>query len=137
MRRMEKRKPEDIQDLVGRKIAEAVARGDFDNLPLQGKPLDLTENPYVPPEWRLAFKVLKDNGLAPEFVERRRTIERIREQMSREPLEAPLRKLAHQLAAEVDALNRCLARESQFVTGSLQMAPVDVEAEVARYLGRA
>ncbi len=114
-------------------IDEAAARGEFDNLPGAGKPLDLSENPYVAPEWRLAFKMLKDNNVVPEFVERRRTIEVLREEMARERLVAPLRKLAHKLAAEVEALNRCLARENEFVRGSLQLAAVDVEVEVARY----
>jgi len=129
-------KPEFRDDLVGRKIEEAAARGEFDNLPTAGKPLDLRENPFVPADWRLAFKILRDNHVAPEFVDRRRAIERIREEMSREPLEAPLRKLARRLADEVDALNRCLARENEFVRGSLQLAPIDVEAEVARFLKR-
>lgn len=38
-------------------IQAAMARGEFDNLPGEGKPLDLTENPYVPEELRLAHKL--------------------------------------------------------------------------------
>jgi hypothetical protein len=119
---------------MDRLIDEAAARGAFDHLEGEGKPLDLRENPYVPAEWRLAFKLLKDNQVVPEFVERRRAIEKIRAEMQRETLEAPMRRLAQRLALEIEALNRCLARENEFMRGSLQMAPIDVEAEVARQL---
>jgi DnaJ-like protein len=122
--------PDEIRGLVERQILEAAARGEFDNLPGAGRPLDLTENPYVAPEWRLAFKVLKDGGLAPEFVERRRRIESLRAELEAAEGEATLRRIATVLAAEVEALNRCLAREHEFVRGSLQLPPVDVEAEV-------
>lgn len=49
-------------------------RGDFDNLPGAGKPLDLNENPYTPSDWQLAFKVLKDAGVAPEWIEQGKEI---------------------------------------------------------------
>ena len=125
---------EEIRDAVERKIAEAVARGEFDNLPLQGKPLNLSVDPNVPPEWRMAFKILKDNKVVPEFVERRKNIETLRGEMGKAGGEHAFRKQAEKLAAEIEALNRCLARENQFVRGSLQMAPVDVEAEVKIFL---
>lgn len=124
--------PDEIRDLVERKILEAAARGEFDNLPGAGAPLDLSENPYLAPEWRLAFKVLKDNALVPEFVERRRRIEKLREDLDAARGEAVILRAAQALAAEVEALNGCLAREHEFVRGSLQLPPVDVEAEVAR-----
>lgn len=56
-------------DLIERKIQEARERGDFDNLPGAGKPLNLDENPFVPAEWRLAYSMLASNGFAPDLVE--------------------------------------------------------------------
>ncbi|HVC80580.1 MAG TPA: DUF1992 domain-containing protein [Chloroflexota bacterium] len=56
-------------DLIERKIQEARERGDFDNLPGAGKPLNLDENPFVPAEWRLAYSTLASNGFAPDLVE--------------------------------------------------------------------
>jgi len=44
-------------------------RGDFDNLPNKGKPLHLKRNPFENPEMRLAYKILKDNGYAPPWIE--------------------------------------------------------------------
>ncbi|HEY9530197.1 MAG TPA: DnaJ family domain-containing protein [Burkholderiales bacterium] len=40
--------------LVERKLAEAVSRGELDDLPGQGKPLDLADDPLVPEDLRLA-----------------------------------------------------------------------------------
>lgn len=56
-------------------IRKAMQEGAFDNLPGRGKPLDLDENPYLDPEWQLAYHLLKQNGFAPEFIEQRQSIE--------------------------------------------------------------
>ena len=54
---------------VEQQIREAQARGDFDNLPGTGKPLDLEpDNPFNP-EWSSAFRVAKNAGAAPLWVE--------------------------------------------------------------------
>ncbi len=127
--------PRNPLDDVEEKIQEAIARGEFDNLPGEGKPIDLTENPFVPAEWRLAFKTLKDNALAPEFVLRLKAIESLRAEMEKTRTESILRRLATKLAEEVDALNGSLLREEHFKASSLHLPPVDVEAEVKRYLG--
>lgn len=49
-------------------IREAQERGEFDNLPGRGRPLDLTPNPYAL-DRELAFKILRDAGYAPEWIE--------------------------------------------------------------------
>lgn len=51
--------------LVERKIAEAIARGEFDNLPGAGKPLDLDDDPLVPEELRIANRILRNAGFVP------------------------------------------------------------------------
>ena len=51
--------------LVERKIAEAIARGEFDNLPGAGKPLDLDDDPLVPEELRVANRILRNAGFVP------------------------------------------------------------------------
>lgn len=56
-------------------IQQAMRAGAFDNLPGKGKPLDLNENPYLDPEWQLAYHLLKQNGFAPQFIEQRQAIE--------------------------------------------------------------
>ena len=56
-------------------IQKAMQEGAFDNLPGKGQPLDLDDNPHLDPEWQLAYHLLKENGYAPEFIEKRQIIE--------------------------------------------------------------
>jgi len=55
--------------IAERKIQEAMARGEFDNLPGKGKPLVLEDLSGVPEELRMAYKVLKNAGCLPLEVE--------------------------------------------------------------------
>ena len=49
--------------LAERKIEEAIARGEFDDLPGQGLPLDLDdEDPLWPEEMRMARRILRNSG---------------------------------------------------------------------------
>ncbi len=57
------------ESAVEKSIREAMERGDFDNLPGQGKPLDLRRDPNTPPDWEMAFKLLQDAGFAPAWIE--------------------------------------------------------------------
>jgi DnaJ family protein C protein 28 len=56
-------------------IQQAMEEGRFDNLPGKGKPLKLDDNPHLDQEWQLAYHMLKENGFAPEFIEKRQEIE--------------------------------------------------------------
>lgn len=49
-------------------IREAQRRGEFDNLKGQGKPQDLTSDPHAG-DWDSGFRILKNNGLAPAWIE--------------------------------------------------------------------
>ena len=48
--------------LAERKIAEAVSRGEFDDLPGAGRPLDLQDDALVREDERLASRILKNAG---------------------------------------------------------------------------
>jgi hypothetical protein len=61
-------------DLIAeRRIQEALARGEFDNLPGAGRPLELDDEPLVPEEVRAIYRVLKNAGFVPPEVEALRT----------------------------------------------------------------
>ena len=52
--------------LAERRIEEAIARGEFDDLPGAGRPLDLDdEDPLLPEELRLAYRILRNAGFSP------------------------------------------------------------------------
>jgi len=57
------------QDLVEEQIRKAREKGAFDQLEGEGKPLNLEESSCVPAEMHMAFKILKDNGFAPYWIE--------------------------------------------------------------------
>ena len=57
-------------DLIAeRKIAEALARGELDNLPGQGRPLELDDDALIPEELRAAYRILKNAGFVPPKVQ--------------------------------------------------------------------
>ncbi len=55
-------------DYIDEQIREAQARGDFDNLPGAGKPLNLDVNPFSGDK-AMAYSLLKQNGYAPLEIE--------------------------------------------------------------------
>jgi hypothetical protein len=61
--------------IAERKIREAMEEGAFDHLEGAGKPLDLRENPFVDPSDRMAHRLLKNNGFAPNWIEEAKEIE--------------------------------------------------------------
>ena len=50
-------------------IKEAQARGDFDNLPGKGKPVDLSNYFNTPEDVRIAQSVLRNAGIVPPEIE--------------------------------------------------------------------
>jgi Domain of unknown function (DUF1992) len=54
------------------KILEAMQRGEFDDLPGAGRPLELEDLSRIPPHLRLGFKVLHNANVLPPEMELRR-----------------------------------------------------------------
>ena len=63
------------ESLVDRLIRESMERGEFDNLPGSGEPIDLAENPFEDPDLRTAHRLLRNAGFAPAWIEERKDIE--------------------------------------------------------------
>jgi len=72
------------ESIAERKIREAMADGAFDNLTGKGQPLDLAENPYEDPSLRMGYRLLRNNGFAPAWIEEAKDLEREIEQARRE-----------------------------------------------------
>ena len=56
------------------RIREAIERGEFDDLPGKGKPLNLEDDSHLPPDLRLAYKILKNADCLPPELELRKEI---------------------------------------------------------------
>src|SRR5438132_12176555 len=64
------------ESAVERIIREAMEKGEFDNLPGKGKPIDTSENPFEDPDLRMVHRLLRNAGYAPAWIEERKSIER-------------------------------------------------------------
>lgn len=61
-----------IQLIAEKRIEEAQSKGEFENLPGQGRPLQLEDMSHVPEDLRMAYKILRNAGcLPPELAERK------------------------------------------------------------------
>lgn len=78
---MAKREHKDWESWIDEQIRLAQEQGQFENLPGRGKPLDLATNPHAG-DRELAFKILRDAGFAPEWIELDKAI-RVRLERSR------------------------------------------------------
>ena len=54
--------------LAEKRIRKAIEAGQMTNLSGEGMPLVLDDDAKTPPHLRLAYKILRDNGLAPEWM---------------------------------------------------------------------
>lgn len=123
-------------DIVERKIQEAIERGLFDDLKGVGQPLIIEENPYEG-EWRLAFKILRNAGAAPVWIELSKEIEA--DMASLEKLASKVRKstghlkerLLIELASRVEEINRKIDEFNLVVPMSwLQKAKIRLDVEM-------
>jgi len=72
------------EELVEEQIRKARERGDFDNLEGAGKPVDLSENPFEPPEMRLVNRMLKNNDFTPFWIQLGKDIDAFTVKIGRE-----------------------------------------------------
>ena len=70
-----------LDALVEQRIAAAAARGDFDDLPGAGAPLDLDDDLLVPEEVRVANRILKNAGFVPPAVEQLRSLRHLHDEL--------------------------------------------------------
>lgn len=75
-----------FNSLVEQRIEEALARGDFDDLPGAGRPLDLDDDPLVPEEMRVANRILKNAGYLPPDVQNIAEVNQLLAQIERDEI---------------------------------------------------
>ena len=96
--------------IAEQRIQEALKHGEFNNLENRGRPLDLKEDPWLPQDLRLAYKVLKNAGCLPPELELRKEIISLRDLI--DTLDDNKERLSkiRQLNAKLLALNTRLDR---------------------------
>ena len=77
---------ETVADRVRTTLDDAVEQGYFDNLPGRGKPLDLSDedNPFIPDDMRLAYRILRNAGYSLPWIELLNQIEAERARLERD-----------------------------------------------------
>lgn len=153
----------DWESWVDQQIREAQERGVFDQLPGRGRPLNLTPNPYAQDQ-EMAFKILRDAGYAPEWIELDKVIrgklERSRatlarrwewremrlselalrsdgkSEIERQRVEATWQRAVAAFEEEVEGINREIAELNLKVPGPrFQRSKVNLDREVGRLTG--
>ena len=70
------------QKIIEQKIREAQERGEFDNLPGKGEPLNIEDESRIPEELRLSHKILKNANCLPPEIELRNEIRQMADLLS-------------------------------------------------------
>ena len=70
-----------IEKHIDKLISEAIARGEFDHLEGEGKPIDLDAYFATPADLRVGYSVLKSSKFLPEEVDRLKEIGELRERL--------------------------------------------------------
>ncbi len=70
-----------LQKIIEQKIREAQMRGDFDNLPGSGEPVDIEDDRHVPEDLRLAYKILKNADCVPPEIALKKEIRQMEDML--------------------------------------------------------
>uniref|UniRef100_A0A7C4KY33 DUF1992 domain-containing protein n=1 Tax=Bellilinea caldifistulae TaxID=360411 RepID=A0A7C4KY33_9CHLR len=119
------------------KIRSAIESGQWDNLPGKGKPLQWQDNPFEPPEWRMAFSLLRQNGFSLPWLEERKEIEaevqQFRAQLALGLRSANVMDVKDWAKSQIDRLNRRIFRYNLGVPlDRFQVTSLNLEQEVER-----
>ena len=74
-----------FQKIIEKRIQEALNRGDFDDLPGRGEPLQVEDDSRVPEDLRLAYKILKNADCLPPELELRKEIRQMEDLLENIP----------------------------------------------------
>jgi hypothetical protein len=114
----------DYLRIIEQRILEAQERGEFDNLPGHGKPLDLEGDSNVPEDLRLAYKILKNADCLPQELQEKKEIRQMEDLLASLPDEKERYKLIKKINFKIMKLNMMgrkspLLEERQIYFGKL------------------
>lgn len=115
-----------LDALVEQRISAAAARGEFDNLPGTGEPLEFDDDALVPEEVRVANRIMKNAGFVPPAVEHLRALRDLQSEACSSEDPAARRKLQ----AKMLALDMAL----ESLRGSSTVVPLEYRRRIAERL---
>ena len=104
--------------LAENRILEAIEAGEFNNLRGKGQPLHLEEDSHIPPELRMAYKILKNADCLPLELQLRKAY-KILKNADCLPLELQLQDLVAAIPDEAEKLKQM--RRLNFLMMKLNM----------------
>jgi len=99
-----------FDEIVETLIKEAQARGEFDDLPGKGKPIDLTEYFNTPEDVRVAQSMLKNAGMVPVEIDLMQDIVALKEALAATTDESEKHKIQKSLIEKQLQFNLLLER---------------------------
>ncbi|KQR90312.1 hypothetical protein ASG35_03685 [Burkholderia sp. Leaf177] len=115
-----------LDALVEQRISAAAARGEFDNLPGAGEPLEFDDDALVPEEVRVANRIMKNAGFVPPAVEHLRALRDLQNEAGM--AEDPATRL--KLQAKMLALDMAL----ESLRGNCSVMPLEYRRRIAERL---
>jgi hypothetical protein len=94
-------------------IKEAQARGEFDDLPGAGKPVDLEAYFNTPEDLRAAYAILKNAGILPQEIELLQDIAALKEKLAAEKSEAEQSRLRREIEKKRLEFNLLMERQQK------------------------
>jgi DnaJ homologue, subfamily C, member 28, conserved domain len=91
--------------LAENRIQAAIEAGEFDNLSGKGQPLNLEDDSHIPPELRMAYKILKNADCLPPELELRKEVVQLQDLVATMPDTAEKLKQMRRLNFLVMKLN--------------------------------
>jgi hypothetical protein len=96
--------------LAEQRIREALAQGQFDNLPNAGQPLNLEEYFSAPPDLRMAYSLLKNARCTPLEVQLMNEVARLKQAIADAPDAAARKELERALVSQRTRLAMLMER---------------------------
>ena len=93
-----------------KKIKEAIASGDFDNLPGKGKPLDLDGYFATTEHLRMGYSILKSADIIPEEMELLKQIEGLKKSLDSCTSQIEKRAIQKELSQKITNFNMRMER---------------------------
>jgi hypothetical protein len=110
-----------FDQIAEKRIAEAIERGEFDDLPGAGRPLELDDDAHIPEDLRVAYRILKNAGYVPPEVDSLRQIGELERLVMAHDVDSPekaklLRKIALLRTVAEARLDRRRAKSPRYLT---------------------
>jgi hypothetical protein len=110
--------------LAENRILQAIEAGEFENLQGKGQPLKLEDDSHIPPELRMAYKILKNADCLPPELVLHQEVVNLQELVASMPDEAEKLKQMRRLNFLVMKLNMMRPVSAQLLENDLYTSKV-------------